>query len=97
MKFRQETLGEFKVDEEFEFFVKAWTAYHEAADRVDGGFPFAYPFRSKFTHLAVKAGREAMAQIIHRDEVSRIMRRTDPVRYKKWQSAKLEALRRMGK
>lgn len=46
----------FPEDEEFEIYLRAWLAYHAAADKVDGHLEYGLP-------QAVVAGRAAMARV----------------------------------
>lgn len=96
MQFKQEYMNALPpIDEQYELFVRAWTAYHEAAHRVDGHLPPGHPDQAKLGHLAVRAGHEAMARHVPREVILDIIRRDDAVSYAKWQQAKLEALRRL--
>jgi len=92
-KFEQEFLCQRVVDEEYESFVMAWTAYHKAANEVDGHLPMGDPDQRKLGPIAVRAGYEAMNKVM-----PLLAKPDDPKSelYKKWHSAKMEALRRLG-
>lgn len=94
--YKREYLGHFVTDDEFELFVRAWMAYHEAANRIDGHLKPGDPDQGKLGHLAVSAGHEAMAKHIDPRVIRHAIQVNDYVTYHKWQSAKLEALRRLG-
>lgn len=83
-------------DDTYELFVKAWMAYHEAAHKIDGHLPPRHPDQAKLGNYAVRAGKEAMEKCVPHDVIQEIIRSNDYVNYHKWQSAKLEALRRLG-
>ena len=95
MSFQQQYMNEIPVDDEYELFVRAWTAYHETAHRIDGHIPPGHPDQGRLGHLAVRAGKEAMAKHIHPSVIQDAMRNNDWRTYHKWQHAKLEALRRL--
>ena len=73
-------IGEFPTDNEFEYYVDAWTRYHNAADSIDGH----YKGQSHLTGLAIREGKREMGDVIVKDKG-------------KWNRAKIEALRRLGK
>lgn len=93
-QFEQQTLGTFQVDHEYELFVKAWMAYHRAANEVDGHLPPGHPEQRVLGRLAVNAGSEAMRNFLSSEQVTRI--RNDVISYKRWNEAKMESLRRLG-
>lgn len=94
-QFEQQYLGEFAVDEEYELFVKAWMAYHEAAHYIDGHLPPGHPDQSRIGHIAVRAGKDAMNRYVHESVIMDVMKKNDWKTWTKWQNAKLEALRRL--
>lgn len=83
-KFYREILGEFKQDDEFEWYVLAWTEYHIAADRIDGHLPMG---DSRLAGLATKAGFQAMDRFLQ----TKFQRPGG----EKWKLANREALRRL--
>jgi len=78
----------------YELFVKAWMAYHNAANSVDGHLPPGH-LNYKINRMAVQAGREAMNQYVHQDVIQDVIRKNDWKTWTKWQNAKREALRRL--
>jgi len=94
--FKRQYLGSLLVDDRYELFVRAWMAYHTAAHEVDGHLPPGHPDQARIGHYAVKAGWEAMEKHLHLQEIQEMIRKNDWIGYNKWQSAKLEALRRLG-
>lgn len=99
MKFEQMIHGEWKTDHEYEEFVRGWMAYHVAADEVDGHLPPGHPDQYKLTKYAVRAGWEAMNRVLgfagSNPFMGGLMKNVE--RATKWQNAKLESLRRLGK
>lgn len=90
----QQLMNCFPVDEEFEHYVRAWMAYHEAAEKVDGAFGPCPP--AKFRTMAVRAGWEAMSKVFPLDaRPSLVVNNPSCETYAKWNHAKLEALRRL--
>lgn len=94
-KFKNEYLGEFPVDQEYEFMVQAWIVYHKAADLVDGHITVAQNDEERDLNVkAVLAGTHAMTRFAIAHLTPTEIRNLRKNR-KKFQSAKLEALRRM--
>lgn len=83
-------LNKYFVDVEFEFFVAAWEKYHIAANKIDGHIKTPRNLEErKLIGLAIKEGIEAQTRYLGFYITS------DLKKNKKWQSAKLEALRRL--
>lgn len=91
--FRKQYLNIVHDYTEYDLFVKAWMAYHEAANLVDGHLPPGHRDQAKLGHLAVQAGLEAMKNIVGFASVNPFKK--DSNEYKTWQSAKFAALRRI--
>lgn len=81
--FKNEVICEPSVDGEHELYVRAWTAYFEAANQKDDN------------RSAVTAGRLAMAKYVPPEVIDNIIKTNDHVSYARWNSAKNEALRRI--
>lgn len=87
-------LSEFKVDAEYERYVKAWTAYYDAADAIDGHIPPGHPSQARLGKEAVEAGKAAMAIYVPHEHIWAAIKGNDIVTHNKWQQAKSEAQRR---
>lgn len=93
MNFRQEYLGEYVKDDLYEVLVEAWMAYHKAADKIDGHI--RYPrdsYERRLVRMAAVAGTQARREVLEKAGIPRHKIDKD-----KWNRAKLEALRRLGK
>lgn len=92
-EFIDELLGKYNPDPDFELWVRAWMAYHQATDRVDGHI--IQP-RSKeeyeLRRRAIRAGEYAMSEVFD-DQHYKMDERRGNISLK----AKLEALRRLKK
>jgi hypothetical protein len=86
-------LGEWKPDPLHELWVRAWTAYYQAADRIDGHI--VYPRTNddyKTCKRAIIAGNYAMSEVFD-DKHALLAEKHGKIS----QNAKKEALRRLGK
>lgn len=92
-QFRREYLNEYVRDIQFERYVEAWTAYYEAADKIDGHIinPTTH---KEFQTLrdAVAAGQMASQNVLLKHSIP-----TASIDKEKWRGARHEALRRLGK
>ena len=91
-EFLKDIYGTFEIDQEYELYVLAWTAYHRAANKVDGHLPPDDPDQGKLGRYAVSAGYNAMDKYIpwcHRPNL--ICKDPRDESYAKWHRAKLEA------
>ena len=96
-KYKQYLYGSFQIDEEYEHYVLAWMAYHRATNAIDGQFIPGSPDQRRVGHLAVRAGLEAMGMVFPLDARPSLVANDPSIEsYTKWNSAKLEALRRLG-
>lgn len=93
MEFHRELLGEWIVDDTYEFFVRAWMAYHKAADKFDGHIISPKNKQEyELVRMAIGAGTNAMNQVFRdHGHTLDIFWKQD----KRWKSANLEALRRL--
>jgi len=91
--FMQEYLGKFPIDSEYERYIDCWTAYYEAADRIDGHIK--YPTNKEEHNLVIKAGSAGMCALNYMKKEMHI--HYGNIDRKKWTKAKLESLRRLGK
>lgn len=98
MEYKRQYLTEWAIDHQLEDFVKAWAIYHQTAEEIDG--PHFYPNQRRIPahakNLAVRLGAAAMNRFMKDAGITRPNAIDDPEGWKKWQEAKLEALRRLG-
>ena len=77
------------IDFEYQLYVDAWLAYHRAAQEVDGHIRRPWSSEDhKLIALAVKAGIHAQRMFLLRNGFTYSL-----IEPKKWQQAKMEALR----
>lgn len=94
--FSSEYLTEPVTDTLYEAYVEAWTRYHKSAHQVDGHISVpATALDWKFVGMAVRAGNHSMNTFLTNAGLSRPNTFNFPVELKMWNSAKLEALRRL--
>jgi len=95
--FKQEYLSEPMIDHEYEAYVKAWMVYHQTADQIDGHI--RRPI-GRHQHTVVRraagAGRRAQVEFLYMMGIVEPNQKNTEG-WKKWHSAKGEALRRLGK
>lgn len=90
--FKQFYHGQWKSDPLFELYVEAWTAYHIAADKVDGHLP---PWDRSMVRWAIQAGNNAMERVF-RNAHTQVPSGFDKEGRKLFSRANMEALRRLG-
>ncbi len=96
MDFKKEYQQEFAIDHEYELYVQAWEVYHKTADQIDGHIK--YPITKdeyNLTRVAGKSAIKAQEDFMYMMGILKPCPKSSPESWKKWQQAKLEALRRL--
>ena len=92
-QFRREYMCEYVIDHEFEAYVKSWEIYHKTADQLDGHIKVPRDiYDVKLMREASEAGQMAQRRYLMEKSIA-----SASIDKKKWQRAKQEALRRLGK
>lgn len=94
MSFLSNILGSFEPDQDHKRFLVAWTLYHEVANKIDGHIKYPRTREEyELCHKAMIAGHTAMKNFLGTD----LVRPQDKEMLKKWNMAKLEAVRRFNR
>lgn len=98
MSFKREILGEFAIDHEYEQYLACWMVYHQTADQIDGHIKYPTCTEEYETvRLAGKLAINAQSDFMYMMGIKIPSPKYSPEGWKKWNAAKLEALRRLGK
>lgn len=105
---RKEPMGDFrdfyhhnqllKVNSLWDLFVAAWSAYHEAADDIDGHIRSPHTREEhRLCNKAALAGARAQKRVLEEAHYDSVQLLHDATANQIWHQAKLEALRKLGK
>ena len=88
----------YETYETYETYVQAWIRYHRAADAVDGNIVSSRDsMEARLVRIAVSAGNDAMNRYLSSVGCRRPDGYDDKESLRVWNSAKMDALRRLGK